>query len=308
MHFSSAINRPQSEADSAFLQVTSGCSHNTCRFCIAFKDAAFAPSPYQEIRDDVLEIARMSAKPPKRVFYQGANALALGYDRLMAIAGLIHEMLPSVQSIGCYGRMDDLTDFSVNQLRKMHEAGYENLCFGLESGDDEVLAFMDKGYDSALALEQGLKLGEAGMPFRATYVTGLAGAGKGMRNARLSAELFNQIRPQTIGSDSLVVLPRTPLYDDVRQGRFKEAGEVERIEEVIEFISLIDYDCYFNADHITYPMQLRGQLPDDRDVLIETYRLLLMTVSEARMRAYREKIWPAMMPEYTQQGPLFASL
>lgn len=308
MHFSSAINRPQCESDSTFLQVTSGCSHNRCRFCVAFKDAAFVPSPLHEIREDLREIALMGGIPPKRMFFQGANALALGYDHLMEIAGMIHDTLPSVQSIGCYGRMDDLTAFSVDQLRDMHETGYEQLVFGLESGDDEVLAFMDKGYDSALALEQGLKLGEAGMPFRASYVVGLAGAGCGMRNARLSAALFNRIRPQTIGCDSLVVLPRTPLYDDVRQGKFLEAGEVERIEEVIEFISLVDYDCYFNADHITFPMQLRGQLPDDRDALIETYRLLLMTVSEARMRAYRERIWPAMMPEYTQQAPLFASL
>ena len=308
MHFSSAINRPHSEHDSMFLQVTSGCSHNTCRFCVAFKNVAFAPSPLEEIQEDLEEIALMSLVHPKRIFFQGANALALGYDRLMCIANMIHTTLPSVESIGCYGRMSDLGEFTVQQLREMNDAGYEQLCFGLESGDDRVLALMNKGYDSSCALEQGLKLKEAHMPYSATYIVGLAGAGQGLRNAQLSAELFNRIQPQTIGCESLVVLPRTPLYDDVRQRLFWEAGEVERIEEVIEFISQIDYDCMFRADHITFPIQIRGQLPEARDDLIETYRLLLMTVSEERMRAYRERIWPAMMPEYTQQAPLFVSI
>ena len=50
MHFSSGIVRPPYEAWSTFLQVTSGCSHNKCRFCTFYKDAAFRVSPEEEIR------------------------------------------------------------------------------------------------------------------------------------------------------------------------------------------------------------------------------------------------------------------
>ena len=45
MHFSSGINRPPYEANDAYLQVTSGCSHDKCDFCTFYKDARFHASP-----------------------------------------------------------------------------------------------------------------------------------------------------------------------------------------------------------------------------------------------------------------------
>ena len=56
MHFASGIVRPPYEADSVFLQITSGCSHNACRFCTYYKDAPFRVSPLGEIEEDLLEL------------------------------------------------------------------------------------------------------------------------------------------------------------------------------------------------------------------------------------------------------------
>ena len=49
MHFSSGINRPPYEAADEFLQITSGCSHGSCRFCTFYKDSPFSLSPMEEI-------------------------------------------------------------------------------------------------------------------------------------------------------------------------------------------------------------------------------------------------------------------
>ena len=56
MHFSSGINRPPYEANDAYLQVTSGCSHDKCDFCTFYKDARFHASPLKEIEEDILEL------------------------------------------------------------------------------------------------------------------------------------------------------------------------------------------------------------------------------------------------------------
>lgn len=44
MHFHGPVIRPQTDADSLFIEVISGCTHNACRYCTYYKDAPL-PSP-----------------------------------------------------------------------------------------------------------------------------------------------------------------------------------------------------------------------------------------------------------------------
>ena len=53
MHFSSGINRPPYEANDEFLQITSGCSHGSCKFCTFYKESPFSLSPLEEIEADI---------------------------------------------------------------------------------------------------------------------------------------------------------------------------------------------------------------------------------------------------------------
>ena len=56
MHFSGGINRPPYETADGYLQITEGCSHNTCLFCTYFKDQRFRKSTIEEIEADIREI------------------------------------------------------------------------------------------------------------------------------------------------------------------------------------------------------------------------------------------------------------
>lgn len=145
MHFSCGIVRPPYEAGSCFLQVTSGCSHNKCRFCTFYKEAPFSVSPESEIREDLQEI-RDSGWKVKRIFLQGADPFLLSYDRLKRIMDLIKEYLPWGVSVGGYGRVDSVRNKSVGELKSLKEMGYDMIVFGIESGDDAVLDKMNKGY------------------------------------------------------------------------------------------------------------------------------------------------------------------
>lgn len=66
---------------------------------------------------------------------------------------------------------------------------------GIESGDDEVLSFVNKGYTAKDIIEAGHKMDEAGMIYRMIYLGGLAGKSKLVESAKRSAEVFNQIHP-----------------------------------------------------------------------------------------------------------------
>lgn len=142
MHFASGIVRPPFEAGCEFLQVTSGCSHDSCRFCTFYKDARFAISDLDEVNADLDELSRSPWRHYNRIWLQGADAFVLPYDRLMEIAELIYEKLPWVTSIGAFARVTNFRNKSVEQLKALAAAGYSRLTVGIETGDDELLSRM----------------------------------------------------------------------------------------------------------------------------------------------------------------------
>ena len=57
MRYYGSVYRPPSEAYSLIVQVTYGCSHNTCAFCSMYKEKHFALRPLEEVIED-FHIAR----------------------------------------------------------------------------------------------------------------------------------------------------------------------------------------------------------------------------------------------------------
>lgn len=171
MHFHGPVIRPHTDADSLFIEVTSSCSHNACRYCTYYKDAPFAVSPEEEIREDLRELASYKI-PFRRIWLQGADPFLLSAARLARIAALIHEAFPSVQSIGGYGRADSLRNKTVEELKKRKDLGYTGIVFDVESADEEILTFMNKGYHASEIVPQLSKMDEAGLAYEIIYPGG----------------------------------------------------------------------------------------------------------------------------------------
>ncbi|WP_094606022.1 hypothetical protein SPSIL_006870 [Sporomusa silvacetica DSM 10669] len=290
MHFSSGINRPPYEAESAYLQVTSGCStHNQCAFCAFYKESSFKVSPMEEIKADLAELRSMNLKE-KRIFLQGADPFVLSYDKLMMIAGLIHEYLPTVESIGGYARINNMTNKSVAELRALSEAGYSNPYFGIESGDDVILERMNKGYTSELITEQCSKMDAAGFRYVANFLNGLGGHGYGMKHAHDSAKILNGLKPTMIYASSLTLMPGTPLYRQAQTGEFQEATEVEKLQEMMEFIKSLTTPTIFEAVHVSIAVPLVGTIPHDKDKMITALQRVIDNTPENKLRSFRESI------------------
>ncbi|MBR4695534.1 MAG: radical SAM protein [Selenomonadaceae bacterium] len=286
MHFTSGINRPPYEANSGFLQVTSGCFHASCAFCSYFKDTRFKKSPMEEIEADVREIPEYFGAP-ERIFLQGADGFAADYDVLMKTAELIHRYVPSAKTIGGYARIDNFREKSVEQLKDMKAAGFAEPYIGVESGDDAILKMVNKGYDAAFAREQVEKLTEAGMSFIANFLNGLGGAGYGLSHARKTAEIYEGMDISMIEVSSLTLVPKTILYRRRERGEFAEAGEHERLEEMKEFIRCLKNKTVFLSDHISVLFRARANLPEDKGTLIEGIQKVMDNLPEERMQTHR---------------------
>ncbi|MBQ9000877.1 MAG: radical SAM protein [Eggerthellaceae bacterium] len=294
--FASPVNSPSYEwrDDTQFLQVTRGCSHNGCRFCTFFKNVPYGKVDLDEVEFYLKFIANGDKNiPVKRVFLQGSNALHLSYDELMEIRELVCKHLPNLESIGSYGRISDLRDKSVEQLRALHEAGYNRLFFGVESADDNLLALMNKGYDSAELYEAGGKLHESGVQWACTIMFGMGGHGYGFGHAEKSADFINFAQPDITGSVSMTLVfdPFTkmyaPLHYAVERGEFVEAGEVERYEEMRAFVERVNADTLFTARHSTLPKGLIAALPDQRDEALAAIDKIIGEADEVEFKHMR---------------------
>lgn len=308
MHFTGTIWRPPYEAGSLLLQVTAGCTHHRCKFCTLYNDLhfPFRMSPLEEVKDDLLEaqtalhspIGKLTAalqglparEGPDRAFLTGANPFVLKTDRLLDIAQLIGEYLPAIQTIGCFARITDVALKSDRELEQLRAAGYDSLTIGVETGDGPSLAFMDKGYAPEDILSQCCRLDHAGIGYNLFYLTGIAGAGYGNRNAQASAEVFNQLHPRLIGSSMLTVYSDSRLYREIQAGNWLEAGEIEKFQELKVLISHLEIPVIFAALGASNAYQLQGRLPEDREALLSALDQIIQRESEDKLRSYRTSL------------------
>ena len=250
MHFTGTIWRPPYESGSLLIEATAGCTHHRCKFCTLYDDLPFSfrMSPLEDIEADLREAQLFQTGPleqlglrlqglsrpegPRRAFLTGANPFILKAERLERIAELVRTYFPGCKTVGCFARITDVAGKTDEELSRLARAGYDGITIGVESGDGDALAFMDKGYGPEDIIAQTRRLDGAGIGYHFFYLAGIAGAGKGEESAVRSAELFNRTHPRRIGSSMLTIFPESRLYQEIQAGNWREAGEKEKLEEV----------------------------------------------------------------------------
>jgi len=251
-------------------------------------------SPIEDMEADLEEARQRYSRFPKcrvkRVFLTGANPFVLTYERLMEIAGLIHNYFPEASSIGSFARVTDVTLKSDEELAALHKAGYDGLTIGMETADDEALAFMDKGYLTADILEQCGRLDRAGIRYNFFYLTGISGAGRGEEGARLTAAVCNSLHPGIVGANMLTLYPDSRLYGEMRQGNWREESETEKYREVRTLIAELKIPTIFAAMGASNAYQMWGELPEDREKLLSFLDGVIENVGEDELRRYRKSV------------------
>lgn len=308
MHYTGTIWRPPYEASSLLLEVTAGCTHHSCKFCTLYSDLPFKfrMSPLKDVESDLMEAQLLSTDPvamltarlqglqrPERIgraFLTGANPFVLQYDRLAEIAGLIRKYFPGIRTIGCFARITDVAQKSDGELASLREAGYDGLTIGMETGDDEALQFMNKGYAAADIVEQCRRLDHAGIHYSFFYLAGISGAGRGETGAEATADVCNRLHPVRIGVNMLTVYPESELYREIQRGSWKEESELEKYREIRTLLEHLQIPAKFAALGASNAFQLQGKLPEDKEALAAALDRIIETVTETDLREYRRNL------------------
>ena len=272
LHFTGQVWRPPYEASSQLLQVTAGCTHNKCKFCSLYHGTKFRLSPITEVEED-LKVIQQYQPRARRVFLTGANPFALSYNRLLDLGLLIRKYLRHCESIGMFARISDIKPKTVEELRNLRHLGFDSISIGTESGDDETLARMDKGYTANDILEQCKKLEEANIRYNFVYLTGLAG-----------------LHPFTINFVSLTVFPESKLYQEIQNGEYVEATEHERLLELKTFISNLNIETTLLGNTVSNTIPFVGMIPNDKVRILNELDLAIRQISEHELKQYRDSI------------------
>ena len=272
MHYTGTIYRPPFEARSLLLQVTTGCSHNRCSFCTMYRDEPFRVEPLEQIEEDLAE-ARQYVPNVTRVFLENGDPFALSADRLEQIAVMIHAYLPRVETIAMYASIKNVIGKSDEELRRLRKLGINELNIGVESGLDEALAYMNKGYTAAQAKYELNRLKSAGIDYGANIILGCAGPERRHENAAATAALLNETKPYLIFTGTIHSDPGCPLYEDMQSGRFVESTFGEYLDEEEELLERLDLtDCYLFGLHPSNIVTMHGNLPEDKAAMLELVR------------------------------------
>lgn len=204
------------------------------------------------------------------VFLQDADTIIMKTDDLAEIVSFVKEQFPKVDRITSYCRSKTATRKSVDELKKLKEAGLSRIHVGMESGYDPVLDFIKKGVTADEHIEGGKRIVEAGISLSEYVMPGLGGEPWSREHAVETAAVLNQINPDFIRLRSLQVRRHTELYRLREEGKFTKLDDEAVVRETRLFIEHLDgIESRVVSDHILNLLEeLEGKLPDDKEKLL----------------------------------------
>jgi radical SAM superfamily enzyme YgiQ (UPF0313 family) len=280
------VFRPPSEAESLILPVTDGCSWNKCTFCEMYT----APQKKFVARseDEVLESIRLTGQryggDIRRVFLADGDALVLPTRRLVNILDAIRTHMPAVRRISSYCLPRNLRKKPQAEIDELAAAGLKMVYVGAESGDDQVLAAVDKGETFETTCEALDKLGAAGITRSVMILNGLGGKSLSMQHAENSARLANATQPEYLAT-LVVSFPQGEERFRTGFPGWEPLDQHELFVEMERFLSVLDLKrTVFRSDHASNWLVLKGTLGADKERLLQQVRQAIAAPEAARLR------------------------
>ena len=219
----------------------------------------------------------------RTVFLQDANSPIMRTRDLLEILRYLKQQLPTLERVTSYARSKTIAKKSLEDLKELRAAGLSRLHVGLESGDDDVLRYVDKGVTAEEQIAGGKKAKEAGFELSEYVMPDLGGRAMSDQHARNTARVLNEIDPDFIRMRPFVVSKATPLYEDYQNGTLELSSPHERLRELRTLIQNLDvtsrvcFDHFLNAwyrdsaHHRTlFTQDYNGyKFPEEKDTVLE---------------------------------------
>ncbi len=296
------IIRPPSEARSYFLPLTAGCSNNTCGFC-NYYGYQLRTRPSAEVKQEIDALAaylqhglRTTEMPDmvyaiadewdgKRIFLQDGDALVYPYEQLEEALQHLNARFPALERIACYATAPDILRRSPAELETLRKLKLGIVYMGVESGSDEILREIGKGFDSEQIVAAGKRATAAGITLSVTVILGLGGVEKSAAHALATAQILTRLDPEFAGALTLTLIPGTPLFEKNRRGEFQLISPLQSLQELKLIIENAKFSgCFFSSMHASNYFSVRGKLPQEKNQMLSRLDYVLARQDPALLR------------------------
>jgi len=186
----------------------------------------------------------------RTAFLQDADSLIMRTPDLIQTIRYLKVTFPSLDRITSYARAKTIHHRTIAEMKDIRAAGLDRLHVGLESGDGEVLKYMDKGVTAEQQIMAGRKAKEAGFEYSAYVMPDLGGRSRSEQHAKNTARVLNEINPDYIRLRPFVPRPNTPLFDEYENGSFQLSSPHERLRELRTMIGDLTVTSRVCFDHM----------------------------------------------------------
>jgi len=281
MRYDYPVYRPPSEAESLIIQTTIGCPHNKCRFCFMYKDKKFRIRALEDIKEDITFAKMLYGDSVRTIFFADGNSIIMRTSQLMEILDFCYAMFPNLQRVTSYGAAKFVRRTkTVDELIQLKNAGLTRIHMGLESGDDEVLARIQKGATASEMIEASNMVKEAKIEISQYVLLGIAGRKDYKRHAVNTAKVLSAMDPDFIRVRTLVLRPKAPLYHDALNGVFVPCTPEEILDETSLLIENLNATSFFCSDHVSNYANINSRLPDDRKRMLDELKKVKKRMQE----------------------------
>ncbi len=267
------VYNPPSEDKGLVLRVAAGCSHNACTFCGMYRNVNFRVRPLDELLPLIAE-AKERTPNLRRVFLGDGNALAAPTAELLTILKRLKSAFPTVSTISCAARANDLLEKAPADLALLNANGLSLIYLGVESGDDEVLRRINKGVTADDVIQAGQAANKAGIELSTMIILGLGGKELTEEHAMHTADILNALSPAMLGIMTLLPRAGTPLERQIAVEQFQRLNRQETLQELLKLLTRLDLHrpSILRASHIYNFVDLAGTLPEDKESLLAQVR------------------------------------
>ena len=268
--------RPPAEADNLIIQVTLGCSYNSCSFCSMYKTKNYRVRELEEVLQDI-DILAHNYPDATKLFLADGDALSLPYEQLLTFLKHLQKSFPKLRRVSTYASAQNILKKSKEELEILCKNKLNLLYYGIETGSDLILNNITKGVTQSEIISSLNLASEAGMKISATVILGLGGEKYSALHVEETAKIINATKVNYLSTLQL------GLEEDAKENFYKHfddfsmPNDTQILEEQKRFLELLEptNKIIFRSNHASNALHLAGTLPKDRDRLVEELDMAL---------------------------------